>query len=836
MKSKFYAYIIAFISIVAVSAYFRFLPIFHQHNNLVRYSAKKLVIDKLKQEISAELNESHPHLKGIARDEMINKSVGIVLRKNEVSIKKAVKKNYPLAKKLAGDAFSSFFLYAVDAYYYLGLVKNIMKNKTVSSSVKGGLYFNPFMLAPYGHWYYFDLHPYAGYYTYRLVRLFKKDISLMAGVSFTCPLLALLSVILFLIICFFDDINPLPAFMGSVFLSMAPIFFQRSIYGWFDTDSYNIIFPLLIFAFFFRALDIESNIHKRLIYILLSGISCGIYSMFWSGWIFIPSCVFLFTVCFSVYLIITKQHQALKLNFIFFGIYTAGTIGAVMLFRGIDGLLYSLTDTFDRISAVTNIDFKLWPDNFLTVGELKPPSLEKIAALCGGRLYFAVTILGIVFFLIMGNSKKNRLSHYYKISFLLSFIFIAILTSLNGGNRFTILMVSPLALCFSMFIDYIYILLRKIKGITSGPITIGILLLFTFLPISSARILSLRKQPQIYNKTWDNMMRFINKNTPENSIISTSWGPGHFITGVGRRRVTIDGATLEKPVGYWIARCFVTNDEDEARGILRMLNTSGNRATELLMDMGFTLSDAIGVLNDILPKSRAYALRRLSYHLTGENAQKLIALTHGTPEASYVLVYKDQVEKALSMQFIGNWDFKKAEDFKALIRIKPEKAKDIIKNNAGKRYVKLFWSIAGGPVFYEMPSGESRRDGNTVYFPNGLYVDLVNKDVSLDIEKRKNQPKNIREDTLKEGIRSLIYIENGKYVEKVQSESGKLSVILLRRGEKYYTIPAAHEFATSMLFRLYYLNGLGLKNFKPVHYEKSGFHNGSEMRLFEVVF
>ena len=109
--------------------------------------------------------------------------------------------------------------------------------------------------------------------------------------------------------------------------------------------------------------------------------------------------------------------------------------------------------------------------------------------------------------------------------------------------------------------------------------------------------MGLRPQPMIYNRTWDTVMQALCEETAPDAIVNSWWPPGHFITGVARRRVTFDGATLEKPVGYWISRIFLARQERYAQGVLRMLNLSGNRATEFLQGRGLALSEAVALID-----------------------------------------------------------------------------------------------------------------------------------------------------------------------------------------------------------------------------------------------
>ena len=58
---------------------------------------------------------------------------------------------------------------------------------------------------------------------------------------------------------------------------------------------------------------------------------------------------------------------------------------------------------------------------------------------------------------------------------------------------------------------------------------------------------------------------------PLDAIINTWWCPGHYITAVAKRRVTIDGATQHEPQTYWMANILLSDDENTAIGLFACL-------------------------------------------------------------------------------------------------------------------------------------------------------------------------------------------------------------------------------------------------------------------------
>jgi hypothetical protein len=323
------------------------------------------------------------------------------------------------------------------------------------------------------------------------------------------------------------------------------------------------------------------------------------------------------------------------------------------------------------------------------------------------------------------------------------------------------------------------------------------------LPLYAAYQICSRIYP-IYNKAWDRTMIKLRALTPEDSIVNTWWCPGHFITSVAKRGATVDGATQHLPQTYWIATILMESDMKTAVGLLRMLNTSSNKALDYLIeDCRLLTSEAISLLKQIAPLDIQEARELLRARLTPAETEHLLTLTHGTPRPSYFMIYNDLVDTYLALPYIGNWDFKKAE---LLISVnKNNKQKIKIPSRESKGYLDFLWSLTGGvpPVSPQYP--QVYRNKNIVLFENRFVLELNSMEcflLSPDGTKFVN-PK------------SLIYVQNDEFKEKVYPGSTlPFSVLLLEKDDAYKCILLDSSMAKSLLFRLYYLNGKGLPTFK----------------------
>jgi len=779
------------------------------------------VLGNLKRTIKKQVTLSYPQTSEQDKQAIVEQKFREIVKMNKRKINKTVKENYKILMRSGKDRLNRLYLIAADSYYYLGLTKNILKTGKVSDSLKNGLYYNALMVAPHGHYYYFDLHPYAGFFVYSIMHLFNGSISLEAGVAATPLILTFIAILIFLILAYIEDVHPLPLFTGLLSFVFAPIFFQRSLYGWYDTDPYNAIFPLLIILFLFRLFPVKSITFKHRITSVVSlSVITGIYTMFWSGWVYAIVCTYIFFILVIVYSLAVKNKHILKEISLLFIVYIISSGICIMMFKGPGGLVFSVKDTLGRLAGFIRHDFNLWPDAFLTVGELKKVSLAKIAVLSGGRIFSIIALSGLVTFFIRRSDRGNMVARGL---ILLPFISIPFFMSIHA-ERFTILLVAPLAISFTLFLNYAFRI--RVKGIVIQWISYGLLSLLIVMPLVSAKMIASRNQPIIFNETWEKVLIYARDNTPKDSIINTWWAPGHFITSIARRRVTFDGATLENPVGYWISRFFLSQNEEEAIGILRMLNTSDNEAALFLQHDGIPLSKAIEIINRIILLTPQQSMILVSPILDKESARTVTRLTHGTPPPSYVLIYKDLVQKSLALQFMGNWDFRKAESFKKLKSTKPGLARKIIKEKADNNYIRLFWGISGGPIYNDEASPEIKRSGSMIYFKNGITVNIDTKDIGFSSPDKK----------FKDQIESIVYLEDGSSVAEMPvTASGKLSVMLLDNGGKYAVVVADKRLVRSILFRLYYFKGIGLDHFKLAIHDNSS-QDDSDIYLYEVVW
>jgi hypothetical protein len=459
--------------------------------------------------------------------------------------------------------------------------------------------------------------------------------------------------------------------------------------------------------------------------------------------------------------------------------------------------------------------FKLWPDAFITVGELKKISLQKMAVLAGGRIFFLVSLFSIPY-LFIKYTNENK----HKIIILFSFFLVPFFMTKNA-ERFSILLTVPLCFLFVFLFD----LISKTAG-KKVKLTATCFLLFLVLSsLFSTYAIARKEQPVIYNETWNNMMEYIKKTTPATSIVNTWWSPGHFITSMAERGAVIDGATLEQPSGYWISKALLSSNEKESLGILRMLDISGNSAVSFLESNGLSLSKAIDFLSELFVLSPEEGKIEIKKKLSGKNATTLYDHLYKTPAPSYLLIYNGLVESAIGIKFMGAWDFEKAETFDSLLKTNPKKAKDIMKYNFDNNYIRLLWDFSGYPTYYENPSYMESIIENKISFKNGLILDTSNMTFTFSGKKKG----------FEKTVKKLIYLENNEIIEKTFNQNGKISILLFQNEKGNGNIIAENSIIESLLFKLFFFQGRGLKNFELEKHSISRDKN-TDIYLFEILW
>ena len=79
--------------------------------------------------------------------------------------------------------------------------------------------------------------------------------------------------------------NNYGAFVAAILVCLGPNYFSHTFAGFFDTDMFNVFFPLFTFLFFTESVR-SDNLIARIIYAILTVVSLLLFSLAWGGWYF----------------------------------------------------------------------------------------------------------------------------------------------------------------------------------------------------------------------------------------------------------------------------------------------------------------------------------------------------------------------------------------------------------------------------------------------------------------------------------------------------------------------------------------------------------------------
>jgi len=532
------------------------------------------------------------------------------------------------------------YMYELDSYYNYRVTMNYLKNGHPGDTIRDGIpwdlhsYYPPGRPAVYP-----PLIAWISLALYRFLALFT-DITLYELCFWLPALIAPFAGIamFFLIRRYSGD---LAGFLGGILTVTAPLYFARTLPGFFDTDMFNCLFPVLAVLFFAEAT--ESDNQRYILSGFLYALSILIFSFTWTGWPFI---LYVTAASAIIYCMIPGRTASLKKTF--FPILLALIL--IGLFNW-DQLSYALNPIKLNAPMVSGGD---WPDVYGSVSELEPPSPEVfISAL--GPLNLGIGVLGVLVIIsifLRDEMRRRHLKSFTPFIFILTMVWMLFtLTGYYMSVRFGVLAIPPLTFFSGVFLGVFFSYMDSVgEGI---PVRFRLLsVLMVSLLVVSVSVLEASEISRVplINDDFAGSMDFLKWETPPGTVVVTEWSYGHYITAAANRPVLFDGGSQNTPRAYWIFRAFETDNESLSVGILTMLASSGDNAVSMLENRTGDTELTVRVLNDILGVDRSSAARILSekYGIEGEFSDKLLNYTH-PPRRDFLVLTTE------GMRYIGYW-------------------------------------------------------------------------------------------------------------------------------------------------------------------------------------
>jgi dolichyl-phosphooligosaccharide-protein glycotransferase len=801
--------IILILVVSSVAVYFRLYWLHRQARpprEPIQELATSIVYQNLRTHLTKTLTARYPDLNSDIQQELVDSKTHELIQNERSQFSDSIKGT---ARALQSKPRRNYLLGA-DSYYFMSQTKTILENGKLGRNFLTGRYFNPLQIAPQGMWSAYYIHPHIGFLWYLMFRLMNPSIELMHALSYLPLFLTALAVIAFFFVCVALKVNPFVAAIGAFAFSLAPVYLQRSAFGWFDTDPYNCLFPLLILGLYFWGTEDPKRVVKISIW---TCIATTLYATLWPGWPIFCYWVIgsgLATALICRFFEPLRQTAFLKYVSIYFVVTVISVIIVVSPVRFyemfLEGLIY--------VKRYETSELGAWPNIFLTVGEAQSIPFKKLIALTGNYIITGFVGIGALLCLVYALVLRSVVRFCHSLSLVLLLVLMVILSLQT--ERFALLSVVPIYLVMSLGMDAGYQLLRIIlervnqlkryvKLFQAGLIVFMFSLIY---PTTSTMALFVSGGlDPIMDDAWYQVLTKIEKDTEKNAIINSWWSPGHLIMAIARRRTLLDGANQHLPQTYWVARALFSEDEVEACGIFRMLDHSGNRAADYLLKRGFPLHEAIDLIGSAVVLSRDAASNHLSNLMSELEKNELLDLTHGSglPPPGYVLIYDDIVSQNLALWYFAKWDFERAA------KLKKEKKQSNIgfflnPHEASLQYVRDVMTVTGRILKYDEEAKLLEKKGNILTFKNGLQVDLntMASQVKTSGMKTMNKPF------------SLIYLEDGE-LKEIINEGHVIdgSALLLKQNGRFSSVLADSRLIRSVLFRSFYLEGVTLKFLEP---------------------
>lgn len=833
-------YIILFISlgfVLAVNIYFRSFPInFPQ----LKEQAASIVEQRTYQKASQHIDKNFPKFSNLTKEILLNTLISDYRRQNKVEIKKQIQEEYFKLKDRFQDVTGQTYLMELDCWHWARYTENVYRLGHPGDKIINGRQLDSLMLAPSGS--YLPWERFLFYSSAFLYKIFSliKTVPLFTFVFYLPLFFITIFIVVLYLFCFYRWGN-ICAIISCLFVGLAPIFLYRSCAGWFDKDIFALLFPLLIIWTYLMSYESKA-LRARLFWIFISGFWIGMFCYTWLQWWFI----FLIIITYEIYsfanlvfayLQYKEKHFALFKQHLFsLFLFLVFSFFWIILFSGLEPIAYLYTQTKGALFLNKPLISSIWPNVYSTVGEFRKPDYLQILNSVGGTFLFVSSLICLLILFLRNALQRKILGFKSESVVILTVWFIAMFLASNIGIRFTMFILIPLGISFGAVINEAYEF-----SINKNKKWMVILLAAIMIISVSSLINSAYKKAKdmfpLMNDVWYRTLIAMKDTTPQNAVINSWWDFGDWFKVVSKRGVIFDGQSQNSPQAYWIAKVLLTDNEEEAIGILRMLNNGGNSAFEIINEYLKDPLESVLLLKKIILVERKQAEETLKKVLPSSAADKVIALLFNKPEKAYFIVEYTMLSKMRAISFLGNWNFTKAylaqnlnrKDKRQIIDklvklgIDEKEAEELHKEVALLSKEDLDYWVSDKFEFYTLlVKGQEKTD--IVLFDNGLVYKPKEQAIYL-YSPGDNKYK----------IPKSLFIFNQDKIEEIAYPDSELdfSALIIKDQEDYRAIILKRELGNSLFSRLYFLDGATLKHFKPFLEEKD---KDGYIRVFEIIW
>jgi len=687
-------------------------------------------------------------------EQMIDKELDEALGRYEEKIDE-ISEEY---KESYRDPDGSVYLYGIDPYNYLSEAKNNPNENFLA-------------------FFTFNFH--------KFLNLFA-DVSLMQALFYVPVVFVSLTIIPLYFIArrITHDIGGL---IASALFAIHPEFLKYSLAGLADTNTLNAFFIVLT-----TWMVIEMVFRKGIVRYILAGallLSIMVFKFTWDGYLISV----LLIIFYSIALVGIWFIYRVKLGNVH-RLMIVSSILMIGIFVAIYGFNPILSHAPKKVQVyLGNTVSGVWPSSFESIKELGGQDAGKLIFGLGGTIFVGIVLLAS--FLVVWDIARKKEA---RAAFILLIGFLAFLLAGSKSIRFFPFAIPFASILFSMALIWLYNQ-RKLIDALSGGLKIAsgvIVLLLIAVPVYASfgsnyhkvRAIRPRMDDSLYYATQD-------LGDSEDALVITWWDKGHFYRALSEPDVFLR-ASPTMPHTYWLARIYLSTDEQMAAGITRMLTCNGQSRVFSSISKKYSAEETIEIINEILVMHEEDAKKYLK---DKGLSIKLTTSTHCDERDTYLVVTDDMFTKFHTVQKYAFWDVGDGE-VKNLIN---DLDKDIAIQTIADKYdiSKIKASVMYNDILknqeYE-PFKQYSCTKNNAYTCN---IDGKRVYVDLDTKKLTWAPKR------------LIVIDGNTTTYNLESEDERTLFIYNRNGAHHAILVEPH-IADSMYINM--LFGFPLENFELI--------------------
>ncbi|MBS3110369.1 hypothetical protein J4227_07615 [Candidatus Woesearchaeota archaeon] len=793
----------------------------------------------------------------------------------------------------------------IDSYYFLRQARNLAEKGHICDVIENGVCYDAYTVAPNKLVLPKTLHPYSIYYLYSFLKIFNKDITLMQAQIYVPTLYAIIAAIL-VYLMMLKLFGPLAALTGSTLLSVNPIFLTRSLGSDTDVYNVFFPVLIIFLAFeAFTVEDIRKKIIFAALAGLAVGSYSFAWIGWWYLFDFIAIAVLgnyalsalrdYFSEKKPSFKNLLNDRKTKEMVFLL-ATFAVVALLAVGLIAGFKQLPIIYKGPFGFLKAKVAANPNIWPNVLTTVAEFNAASIPQIVSQAGGKWWFFMALLGfiVVIYKNLKNVAKNVLIFllsaallYYLVTpkgtslppitylllfgltFALSIIFVfksqeevdvklgimfflwvaASIYAATSGIRFTLLLVPPIAIgigiTFGFLHETITYLLSKAVKINRAIISIIIFLVFAYYLVSPVRGgigTASSYLPNVNDQWWEDLTA-IKENSQPDAIINSWWDFGHWFKFIADRRVTLDGSSQNNPQLHWLGRSLLTPSDNEARGILRMLDCGGNNAFKEIDAKKQNTPNSVQLLRKIIVlQDRGEAKNVLAADgFSDSESEKVLQYSHCNAPENFFITSEDMIGKGGVWAHFGSWSFERAWMHRQFDDLNSEsKVVDAYISQFGmsredalsyynqirslKTDAEINQWIAPWPSYLQGEAGCTRQSEAVICQAQDLmvYVNLTNMDVYVPTQQ---------------GVRRMDAVsyttpESYNTIRYASDTVGVGMVFMFNSDGSYSSLFMSPQLVNSTFTKLFYLNGHGTQYFQLFRDSKG--MNNFKIKIWKV--